>query len=176
MKNQPLFLSERSLIQNASRINRNPPTPTCAPIVVLSCMMYCSTMPRRVLKLLFSAIALFPEKPTAGVVAFTTSSTVVWKPHCDAVGRPLCYSASSGIRRQTSTIYRRGRSSPTTTSMSLLRTFEASELQLQRFIGELGFVEITDWYAQYLLQQTRRVMFFVCAAEQAHDHVYACAP
>eukprot|EP00752_Nemacystus_decipiens_P006659 g5987.t1 len=29
--------------------------------------------------------------------------------------------------------------------MSLLRTFEASELQLQRFIGELGFVEITDW-------------------------------
>ncbi|CAN0478445.1 unnamed protein product, partial [Ectocarpus sp. 12 AP-2014] len=31
------------------------------------------------------------------------------------------------------------------TSMSLLRTFEASELQLQRFIGELGFVEITDW-------------------------------
>ena len=31
------------------------------------------------------------------------------------------------------------------TSMSLLRTFEANELQLQRFIGELGFVEITDW-------------------------------
>lgn len=29
--------------------------------------------------------------------------------------------------------------------MGLLRTFEASELQLQRFIGELGFVEITDW-------------------------------
>eukprot|EP00903_Cladosiphon_okamuranus_P015363 g14189.t1 len=29
--------------------------------------------------------------------------------------------------------------------MSLLRTFEASELQLQRFIGELGFIEITDW-------------------------------
>lgn len=37
-----------------------------------------------------------------------------------------------------------GRRRPTT-SMSLLRTFEASELQLQRFIGELGFVEITDW-------------------------------
>lgn len=35
--------------------------------------------------------------------------------------------------------------SPTATSMSQLRTFEANELQLQRFIGELGFVEITDW-------------------------------
>eukprot|EP00904_Undaria_pinnatifida_P003714 jgi/Undpi1/13343/HiC_scaffold_8.g03002.m1 len=33
----------------------------------------------------------------------------------------------------------------TETSMSLLRTYEANELQLQRFIGELGFVEITDW-------------------------------
>lgn len=32
--------------------------------------------------------------------------------------------------------------------MSLLRTYEASELQLQRFIGELGFVEITDWYVR----------------------------
>lgn len=32
--------------------------------------------------------------------------------------------------------------------MSLLRTYEANELQLQRFIGELGFVEITDWYVQ----------------------------
>ncbi|CAM9195850.1 unnamed protein product [Ascophyllum nodosum] len=31
------------------------------------------------------------------------------------------------------------------TRMSLLRTFDASEIQLQRFIGELGFVEITDW-------------------------------
>lgn len=39
----------------------------------------------------------------------------------------------------------RRRRPTTTTSMSLLRTFEASELQLQRFIGELGFVEITDW-------------------------------
>ncbi|CAN0380216.1 unnamed protein product [Scytosiphon promiscuus] len=29
--------------------------------------------------------------------------------------------------------------------MSQLRTFEANEIQLQRFIGELGFVEITDW-------------------------------
>lgn len=34
----------------------------------------------------------------------------------------------------------------TAPTMGLLRTFEASELQLQRFIGELGFVEITDWY------------------------------
>ena len=32
------------------------------------------------------------------------------------------------------------------TRMSLLRTFDASEIQLQRFIGELGFVEITDWF------------------------------
>lgn len=32
--------------------------------------------------------------------------------------------------------------------MSLLRTYEANELQLQRFIGELGFVEITDWYVR----------------------------
>lgn len=45
---------------------------------------------------------------------------------------------------------RRGRGGSTSTpvastSMSLLRSFEANELQLQRFIGELGFVEITDW-------------------------------
>lgn len=39
----------------------------------------------------------------------------------------------------------RSSSTTTTTRMSQLRTFEASELQLQRFIGELGFVEITDW-------------------------------
>ncbi|CAM9866824.1 unnamed protein product [Choristocarpus tenellus] len=30
-------------------------------------------------------------------------------------------------------------------SMSLLRTFQPKELLLQRFIGELGFMEITDW-------------------------------
>lgn len=33
--------------------------------------------------------------------------------------------------------------------MSSLRTFEPGELQLQRFIGELGFVEITDWCVKY---------------------------
>lgn len=109
--------------------------------------MYCTRMLRRVLKLLMSAILL--EIPSAVVVAFTTSTKAVCTRHCDANGRHLCHSASSGIRRQTSTMYR-GRSSPaTTTSMSLLRTFEARELQLQRFIGELGFVEITDWCARY---------------------------
>lgn len=39
----------------------------------------------------------------------------------------------------------RAAASTSPTVMGLLRTFEPSELQLQRFIGELGFVEITDW-------------------------------
>lgn len=33
--------------------------------------------------------------------------------------------------------------------MSSLRTFDPSEIQLQRFIGELGFLEITDWYVPH---------------------------
>lgn len=154
--NQPLLPAERSMVQNASCIRGNLQIPSVRPSAVV-CNMYCTIMMlRRVLKLLLFAILL--EISSAVVVAFTTSTKAVWTRHWDAKGRPLCYSASSGIRRQTSNMYR-GRSSPTTTtSMSLLRTFEARELQLQRFIGELGFVEITDWYARYSRRRSAAIM------------------
>lgn len=46
-----------------------------------------------------------------------------------------------------------------TTSMSLLRTFDPSEIQLQRFIGELGFLEITDWYVPHVGIINRTVVY-----------------
>ena len=65
-------------------------------------------------------------------------------------GVPLLPSSQSSLRKSQRKEVAAPRPSPKTsaaasTSMSLLRTFEANELQLQRFIGELGFVEITDW-------------------------------
>lgn len=57
---------------------------------------------------------------------------------------PSC-SLSSMLRRRRVSV-RNGRA---TTTMSSLRSFDPSELQLQRYIGELGFVEITDWCVWY---------------------------
>lgn len=61
---------------------------------------------------------------------------------CHVTSRCSCSSLSH--RRPAASRIKR-----TSASMSSIRTYDASELQLQRFIGELGFVEITDWCAVY---------------------------
>lgn len=78
--------------------------------------------------------------------ALATAYAAVRRDYTAFIGNSLRFTS----RRSVDLPQGRRRDSPASTpvastSMSLLRTFEASELQLQRFIGELGFVEITDW-------------------------------
>lgn len=139
-----------------------------------ACLSCLKTMLRRrcMLAALRSAVALVTAHAVrTDRVAFTGAPTVGYSsllPSTIARGRQvsrsaLKYDCCQHHERHDSTWATRrarnsssrgrcpGRSSPSlaaTTSMSLLRTYEANELELQRFIGELGFVEITDWYVR----------------------------
>ncbi len=77
------------------------------------------------------------------VVALATAAVAMRQDSAAFTGSPW----RPAIRRgnQQRACHRSSSTSAARASMSLLRTFEANELQLQRFIGELGFVEITDW-------------------------------
>lgn len=107
------------------------------------CALYMSTASMSVMPggvctipaLVLWAVAL----ATAAVATRQDSAAFTRSPPFGAISLP-------SIRRgQQRASHRSSSTSATPTSMSLLRTFEANELQLQRFIGELGFVEITDW-------------------------------
>ncbi|CBN77912.1 ATP binding protein, putative [Ectocarpus siliculosus] len=93
----------------------------------------------RVLAALLAASIALRKDAVAFKVGLTLRSSSLRSP------RPPGAAASRAAEQQQHVVQpNSGRRRPAT-SMSLLRTFEASELQLQRFIGELGFVEITDW-------------------------------
>ncbi|CAN0000646.1 unnamed protein product, partial [Scytosiphon promiscuus] len=91
-----------------------------------------------------ASIAVLATTVQHDVVAFTGALTVG-----SSFRPPRIASRSSHLkkfrRRRESGVERQPGRSTTATRMSQLRTFEANEIQLQRFIGELGFVEITDW-------------------------------
>lgn len=110
--------------------------------------------------LILAAAAAAREIPVAFTGASSLGSSLLWSPRivakasCSSPVQPLAVGHQDKRGRWRGRRRRRrsnrwssdAADAVAPTRMSLLRTFEASELELQRFIGELGFVEITDWY------------------------------